>query len=283
MKTLKYLSFAVLAICMASCGEKKSSSVSISYIDYNYDDMTRSLRDLVTIESDECVIKKNALGQTTSLVLESRCSNSDDEKSSKIEKISNGTIVLELLDENDVGIGEMGLENSKELFTWLKTADFLAKKEFSFEGRISDDVISKVKKIKYKYKETTSSTESSGIISDSDSEDIDETNNDIDIEDNDNDNELDDDKIDDDESDIDSEDWNALLKSYEQYVDKYIALMKKVSNGDMSAMAEYASLLSKAQDLSKKMEKAKGQMSVSQWEKYNKITMKMAKAIEESN
>ena len=47
-----------------------------------------------------------------------------------------------------------------------------------------------------------------------------------------------------------SADWDSMLDSYEQYVNKYIALLKKASNGDMTAMAEYAGLMQKAQELS---------------------------------
>ena len=78
-----------------------------------------------------------------------------------------------------------------------------------------------------------------------------------------------------------SEDWDALLASYESYVDKYISYLKKAAKGDMSALAEYPSLMEKAQEFSDKLEKAKGDMSASQWARYNKITMKMMKAAQE--
>lgn len=76
----------------------------------------------------------------------------------------------------------------------------------------------------------------------------------------------------------DSEDWDALLDSYEQYVDKYISLMKKAANGDMSALTEYPALLEKAQEVSERMEDAKDEMSSSQMARYMKITNKMANA-----
>ena len=79
----------------------------------------------------------------------------------------------------------------------------------------------------------------------------------------------------------DSEDWDAVLDSYEKYVDQYISLMKKAKNGDMDALTEYPALMEKAQDLSDKMANAKDNMSPSQWAKYNKISMKMAKAAQE--
>ena len=78
-----------------------------------------------------------------------------------------------------------------------------------------------------------------------------------------------------------SADWDSMLDSYEQYVNKYIALLKKASNGDMTAMAEYAGLMQKAQELSDKISGAQGDMSASQWARYMKITTKMTTAAQE--
>lgn len=78
-----------------------------------------------------------------------------------------------------------------------------------------------------------------------------------------------------------SEDWDALLTSYENYVDKYISYVKKAAKGDMTALAEYPSLMEKAQDFSDKLQRAQGDLSASQWARYNKITMKMMKAAQE--
>ena len=78
-----------------------------------------------------------------------------------------------------------------------------------------------------------------------------------------------------------SADWDSMLDSYEQYVNKYIALMKKASNGDMTTMAEYAGLMQKAQELSDKISGAQGDMSASQWARYMKITTKMTTTTQE--
>ena len=78
-----------------------------------------------------------------------------------------------------------------------------------------------------------------------------------------------------------SADWDSMLDSYEQYVNKYIALMKKASNGDMTTMAEYAGLMQKAQELSDKISGAQGDMSASQWARYMKITTKMTTTAQE--
>lgn len=78
-----------------------------------------------------------------------------------------------------------------------------------------------------------------------------------------------------------SEDWDSLLNSYEQYVDKYISYVKKAANGDMSALTEYPALMEKADEFSNKLSAAKGDMSSAQWARYMKITNKMATATQQ--
>lgn len=78
-----------------------------------------------------------------------------------------------------------------------------------------------------------------------------------------------------------SEDWDALLAAYEQYVDKYISYVKKAAKGDITALTEYPSLMKKAQQLSDKIQKAQGELSSSQVARFNKISAKMIKAAQE--
>ena len=75
-----------------------------------------------------------------------------------------------------------------------------------------------------------------------------------------------------------SADWDAVLDSYERNVDRYVAVMQKVAKGDLTALAESASLLSEAQELSDKLSKAKGSMSDAQTSRYMKILKKMTDA-----
>lgn len=75
-----------------------------------------------------------------------------------------------------------------------------------------------------------------------------------------------------------SENWDSVLDSYERYVDKYIALMKKAQSGDASAMSEYPSLMQEAQEYGDKLQNAKGSLSASQMARYQRITNKMLKA-----
>ncbi|MBR1467748.1 MAG: hypothetical protein IJ606_03855 [Bacteroidaceae bacterium] len=114
-------------------------------------------------------------------------------------------------------------------------------------------------------------------------EDDDSTSSSYSSDSDDDDSSLDDDDSSDDDSDTassssGSQDWDALLNSYEQYVDKYISYMKKAAKGDMSALSEYPALMEKAQEFSEKMENAQGDMSASQWARYMKITNKMTQA-----
>ena len=90
--------------------------------------------------------------------------------------------------------------------------------------------------------------------------------------------EEDDDDDDDISSSKSSTNWDAVLNEYESYVNQYIALMKKVQKGDMSAMSEYPKMLEKAERLSDKLDDAEDEMTSTQLSRYMKITNKMANA-----
>lgn len=80
-----------------------------------------------------------------------------------------------------------------------------------------------------------------------------------------------------------NEDWDALLDSYEDYVDSYISLLKKANAGDLSALSEYPNFFQKAQDLGEKMSNASSDLSASQLNRYNRINQKMLNAAQEMN
>ena len=77
-----------------------------------------------------------------------------------------------------------------------------------------------------------------------------------------------------------SQDWDALLDSYEEYVNKYIEFMKKAQAGDMSALSEYPAMMQKAQDYANKLENAKGEISAAQLARFQKIQAKMLEAVQ---
>ena len=81
----------------------------------------------------------------------------------------------------------------------------------------------------------------------------------------------------------DGEDWDSLLDSYEEYVDMYVSLLKKASSGDLSAVSEYTSYMSKAQEVSQKMADATSKLSPAQLNRFNKINQKMLQAAQNMN
>ena len=81
----------------------------------------------------------------------------------------------------------------------------------------------------------------------------------------------------------DGEDWDSVLDSYEEYVDMYISLLKKASAGDLSAVSEYTSYMSKAQEVSQKMADATSKLSPAQLSRFNKINQKMLQAAKNMN
>ncbi len=81
----------------------------------------------------------------------------------------------------------------------------------------------------------------------------------------------------------DKEDWDAVLDSYEEYVDSYISLLKKANAGDLDALSEYPSLLQNAKEMGEKLSTASSDLSASQISRYNRINQKMLNAAQEMN
>ncbi len=77
-----------------------------------------------------------------------------------------------------------------------------------------------------------------------------------------------------------SEDWDSFLDDYEEYIDSYIKMAKKAQAGDVSAVAEYADCLEKAQSMDKKLENAEAELSESQLKRFMAIQTKLLSAIQ---
>ena len=75
-----------------------------------------------------------------------------------------------------------------------------------------------------------------------------------------------------------SEDWDAILDSYESYMDQYIKVLKKVNAGDANAYSEMMSLMQECNELNEKLSSANDNMSVAQATRFQKIAAKMASA-----
>jgi hypothetical protein len=82
--------------------------------------------------------------------------------------------------------------------------------------------------------------------------------------------------LDDDEGSYSSEDWDAILDSYENYMDQYIEVLKKVNAGDAAAYSEMMSLMQECNELNEKLASASDNMSVAQATRFQKIADKMA-------
>lgn len=72
--------------------------------------------------------------------------------------------------------------------------------------------------------------------------------------------------------------WDKVLDSYEAYVNKYVACMKKAMAGDTKALTEYVGLLEKAEELGEQLENASSSMTTKQINRYTKINAKMLEA-----
>ena len=74
-------------------------------------------------------------------------------------------------------------------------------------------------------------------------------------------------------------DWNKVLDSYEKYVNQYIAVLKKVNAGDVSAYSDMTSLMQKYEELANQLENAGNNLTPAQAARYSKITNKLASAV----
>lgn len=265
MKTLKCLMMVVLTVCLASCGGKKSSDSETSF-DVTVDNTTigGKLSQYFSLEDKTYKYEKGIIDKVT---VELKC----------IEPLPENLkayIGVEVLDENGTVICAGKADAwSFDDFDVLRQATPGQVVTITIDNHenLGDNTPAKIRLSSIVEEETepsesSSSSESSddsSVSSDDSSDDSSDAGKSIS------------------RSSTASADWDSMLNSYEQYVNKYIALVKKASNGDMSAMAEYAGLMQKAQELSDKMNGAQGEMSASQWARYMRITTKMTKAAQE--
>lgn len=268
MQVLKYFLMVVLTVCLTSCGSKNSSDSKES-IDVTVDNTTigGKLSQYFSLEDKTYKYRKVEEGELgyDDVTVELKCIQ-------PLPENLKAFIGVEVLDEdgNVISVGNADYDSFAD-FDVLRQATPGQIVTIKIENRenVGDNTPAKIRlsSIVKEVEETTTSGSSSSSESSDDSS------------------VSSDDSSDEDESisssSTSSKDWDSMLDSYEEYVDKYIVLAKKAAKGDMSAMAEYAGLMQKAQDLSDKINGAKGDMSASQWARYMKITTKMTKAAQE--
>lgn len=180
---------------------------------------------------------------------------------------------LEILDKNGTSLlDKLILKDSEDskLLKFVTEGKEGEEKEFTFQycianGDLYKKIMNDAANINLKdvsfYKEQYYSSESSEVTD----EETTDTDSNTDVE----------------SDDISSNNVDEILKTYSEYVDKYIKFMKKAANGDLSAMTEYASLLKKAQEFDEKLKEVKGDMTTAQMNKFLEIQKKMLSAMQE--
>lgn len=277
MKTLNYLLVAVMAICLTACGNKKNSDSEEKEAIVLTPEKTQIKGDLG--DYFEVVDKEYTITDDWGDMVSIEVKRTDIDYSFDLKGVEpygtygkgvtgNAGFGIEILDENGnviekvaataSGLGGMYSSDDMKEALKLKAGETgTVRWSFLFD---SDKKPAKFR-LTSAYEEVDSSDwDSDSSSSDDDDDDADSYSS---------------------SSSSGSQDWDALLNSYEQYVDKYISYMKKAAKGDMSALAEYPALMEKAQEFSDKMSDAKGDMSTSQWARYMKITNKMVTAAQQ--
>lgn len=280
MKVLKYLSFAVLLLCLASCGKGDENSVTLKV-----ETELGPLADYIKVTDQEVVVKMSDEKEdgadckviTSSLALE------------VIKSVaSNHSFYFDVvvLDKDQVEIGTLPYFNIESISDYdngdltnvllagslraqMKDSDKVAEitpedqEEMNKIFKEGVYIVIKPNDPNAKFEEYKGKSSSAEVVESSD--DTITEDEDIAVS----------------SSSSSSQDWDAMLDSYEEYVDNYISLLKKAANGDRSAMAEYPALMKKAQEFGNEMKNAQGSMSASQLARYTKISTKMLKAAQE--
>ena len=282
--------FGFIVMCLVSllsftsCNNAKDGKVKL---DVTNAEVEGDNNDLVSIEDGNYTLVgtvKGDMGQELYIQVKVRLKNPVKKSAEEISFVT-GNVNLEIIDKNDMSMIKLPLKENEEFKKFITEGKEDDTKEFKFSYVMNDkdqyaQIMKEAKSVKlvdlslYNYENTDMIADEGSASYD---EDIDNSS-DIDNSD-------DNDETDDDDSSFDetSEDNNLdeLLDKYEEYYDTYISLMKKAKNGDMSAVVEYGKYLKKSQELSKKIEQAKGDLTTSQLARFQKIQMKLMKAMKE--
>ncbi len=236
--------------------------------------------DVISIEDGKYTLVgsiKGEMGQELYIKLKIRLEEPIRTSADKIN-FENGSVSVEIIDKNDVALLNYPLPiqdgmSFKKFITEGKEGDV---KEFKFlflmnnkeqYAKIMDEAVSvRLMGMSIQGNDNLVAKDETKVVS-SDEENDDNTE----IGEEDNDNDLS-------ETTSGDENFDEWLNEYEEYCNSYIALMKKASNGDMSAIAEYTKMLQKAQKMSKKMEDVKGNLTPAQLAKFQRIQAKLMKA-----
>lgn len=270
MKKFKYFAIAIMAVCLAACGGKEEAG---DYVTLEIQETNMGSFSNYGSFSGEVKLKLNATEEKTEEGTEYIVSIPLTITSDVAWKFSL-RFLLTVADEDHTTIKELGYFSIQGEYDFNTDSDYnnyLVSGEVrqDFKVRLTDEEWKAIQE-GGKYLVIMSKTDSAEICSRGGSK----TSSSIDTSDNDDD---------DSSSSSDDEDWDAVLDSYEEYVNNYISLLKKAKNGDMDALSEYPSVMQEAQELSEKLQNAKGSMSSSQVSRYAKITTNLTKAAASMN
>ena len=82
------------------------------------------------------------------------------------------------------------------------------------------------------------------------------------------------------ESSANTKEFDEFLASYENYVNKYLDLAKKVKAGDVAAMSKLPELMDDAKEYAEKLDKVKNELTAAQLKKFNDLQQKLMKAMQ---
>lgn len=275
--------FVLVLVTMSSCSKKDKDKVDLKVDDV---EISGENSDLISVVPGTYSIVKTTSGLSIKVKfkLEQTIENAD---SIETYEENGGGLNLDNLklvctDENGMSIDEAEFDlgegvldvDTKKSFEKFLTSSVGTEKEFVFSLSASKDsdpyknVMSKAKGFKITGMDATVEPGYSSVSSDDSSAEDPST----------------DDETTSDESTESSTDGEAIsnvdaaLDEYERYVNKYIKLVKKASNGDPTAVAEYADMLQSAQSLQEKLDNAKGDFTSAQMSRLARIENKLINA-----
>lgn len=268
-KTFDYvLAFAII-IAFAACGKSSDGKIHVenTLSEWGSDSLSESLEQFINIAEGDYALTKETIGYSLNLKLENQTGDFDDEDNAKAAVLANCQMVISLLDKDGTELsgGELALASAslKDVIDWCNSSDLHSLKEFKFLLPLgSEELVSKAAGIKIFAKSYNTSsatyTPASGDeeIEEANEEETEETAS----------------------SDVDFDDY---LDSYEEYMDQYISLLQRASDGDMTAMSEYPAIMQKAKEMGDKMEKLSGDLTPAQLARFQKLQMKFLKAAQE--
>lgn len=257
MKKLKIFGFALLAVIfVVSCGESKKETVDVKPATTK---VKGKLSDFLEVVDGTYKINKGsgAYGGDWQILVKVKSIGTTDEQFNEIhgkEKKWKGGLTLTLFDETGLPIA--GLEKFELHYAEKDKVIYLLENEGEEDFlKFIVDVSSKsplYESLPDNIKSFEVGSEVTDYVSDNYSSSY---------------------------SSSGSEDWDAVLDSYEQYINQYIKLLKKAQNGDMDAMSEYAEMMDKATDLAEKMEDAGDDLSSAQMSRFVKLQSKLANSV----